>query len=43
MLPKNRLATVQLDRLPIICGTEHPDAGQKPQGFENAQVSQQAK
>ena len=43
MLPKNRLAKVQLDRLHIICGTEHPYAGQKPQVFEIAQVSQQAK
>ena len=40
MLPKNRLAKVQLDRLHIICGTEHPYAGQKPQVFEIAQVSQ---
>ena len=43
MLPKNRLAKVQLDRLHIVRGAEHPYAGQKPQVFEIAQVSQQAK
>lgn len=43
MLPKNRLAKVQLDRLHIVCGAEHPYAGMKPQVFEIAQVSQQAK
>ena len=43
MLPKNRLAKVQLDRLHIFRGAEHPHAGQQPQVFEIAQVSQQAK
>ena len=43
MLPKNRLAKVQLDRLHIVRGAEHPYAGMKPQVFEIAQVSQQAK
>ena len=42
-LPKNRLAKVQLDRLHIVRGAEHPYAGLKPQVFEIAQVSQQAK
>ena len=43
MLPKNRLAKVQLDRLRVFCGAEHPHTPQKPQVFEIAQVSQQAK
>ena len=43
MLPKNRLAKVQLDRLHIVRGAEHPYAGITPQVFEIAQVSQQAK
>ena len=43
MLPKNRLSKVQLDRLRIFRGAEHPYAGMKPQVFEIAQVSQQAK
>ena len=42
-LPKNRLAKVQLDRLRIFRGAEHPHTPQKPQVFEIAQVSQQAK
>lgn len=33
----------QLDRLHIVRGAEHPYAGMKPQVFEIAQVSQQAK
>ena len=43
MLPKNRLAKVQLDRLRVFRGAEHPHTPQKPQVFEIAQVSQQAK
>ena len=43
MLPKNRLAKVQLDRLRVFTGAEHPHTSQKPQVFEIAQVSQQAK
>ena len=43
MLPKNRLAKVQLDRLRIFRGAEHPHTPQKPQVFEIAQISQQAK
>lgn len=43
MMPKTRLAKVQLDRLHIYTGAEHPYAPQKPQVFEIAQVSQQAK
>ena len=36
MLPKNRLAKVQLDRLHIVRGAEHPYAGMKPQGFSRS-------
>ena len=43
MLPKNRLSKVQMDRLHIFRGAEHPHTPQKPQVFEIAQVSQQAK
>lgn len=43
MLPKNKLAKVQLDRLRIFRGSEHPHTPQKPQVFEITQVSQQAK
>lgn len=43
MLPKNKLAQVQLDRLRIFRGSEHPHTPQKPQVFEITQVSQQAK
>ena len=43
MLPKNRLAKVQLDRLRIFRGAEHPHTPQKPQLIEIAQDSQQAK
>ena len=40
MMPKNRLSKVQLDRLHIFAGEEHPHT---PQTFEITQVSQQGK
>ena len=43
MLPKNRLAKVQLDRLHFVRGAEHPYGGMKPPFFEIALVSQPAK
>lgn len=43
MMPKNRLSKVQLGRLHVFAGAEHPHTPQKPQTFEIAQVSQQAK
>lgn len=43
MLPKNKLSKVQMDRLRIFAGAEHPHTPQKPQSFEITQVSQQAK
>ena len=43
MLPKNKLARVQLDRLRIFRGAEHPHTAQQPQVFEIAQISQQSK
>ena len=43
MMPKNRLSKVQLDRLHIFAGEEHPRTPQKPQTFEITQVSQQGK
>ena len=43
MTPKNRLSKVQLDRLHIFAGEEHPHTPQKPQTFEITQVSQQGK
>ena len=43
MLPKNRLAKVQLGRLRVFAGDQHPHTPQKPQVFEIKQISQQAK
>lgn len=43
MMPKNRLSKVQLDRLHIFAGEEHPHTPQKPQTFEITQISQQGK
>ncbi|KFI57095.1 50S ribosomal protein L13 [Bifidobacterium cuniculi] len=43
MLPKNKLAKVQLTRLRVFAGEEHPHVGQQPQAYEIHQVSQQAK
>ncbi len=43
MLPKNRLAKVQLDRLHIFVVPSIRTPRMKPQVFEIAQVSQQAK
>ena len=43
MMPKNHLSKVQLDRLHIFAGEEHPHTPQKPQTFEITQVSQQGK
>lgn len=43
MLPKNRLAKVQLGRLRVFRGVEHPHVSQNPVRFEITQVSQQAK
>ncbi|WP_314687839.1 50S ribosomal protein L13 [uncultured Bifidobacterium sp.] len=43
MLPKNRLSGVQLARLRVFAGAEHPHTPQKPTNFEITQVSQQAK
>jgi large subunit ribosomal protein L13 len=43
MLPKNRLAKVQLSRLRVFAGSEYPYTAQKPQPFEISQVSQQGK
>jgi large subunit ribosomal protein L13 len=43
MLPKNRLASVQMGRLHVFEGSEHPHTPQKPTIFEITQVSQQAK
>ncbi|MDN6424587.1 MAG: 50S ribosomal protein L13 [Bifidobacterium crudilactis] len=43
MLPKNRLSKVQMDRLRIFAGEDHPHTPQKPVQFEIAQISQQAK
>ena len=43
MLPKNRLARTQMDRLRVFAGPEHPHTPQKPQVVEINKVSQQAK
>jgi large subunit ribosomal protein L13 len=43
MLPKNKLAKVQLSRLRVFTGSEYPYTAQKPVPYEIKQVSQQAK
>ncbi|OZG54146.1 50S ribosomal protein L13 [Alloscardovia macacae] len=43
MLPKNKLAKVQLGRLRVYAGAEHPHTPNQPQVVEISQVSQQAK
>ncbi len=43
MMPKNKLSKIQLDRLRIYKGSEHPHTANKPEVFEITQVSQQAK
>ncbi|KFF30664.1 50S ribosomal protein L13 [Bifidobacterium bombi] len=43
MLPKNKLAAVQLRRLHVFAGAEHPHTAQKPQPVEIEKISQQVK
>lgn len=43
MMPKNKLSKVQLGRLRVFAGAEHPHAGQQPKVYEIEQISQQAK
>ena len=43
MLPKNRLAKVQLKRLRIFTSAEHPHMSQQPVKYEITQISQQSK
>lgn len=43
MLPKNKLAKVQLTRLRVFAGEEHPHTSQKPIEYKIHQVAQQAK
>ncbi|NEG69665.1 50S ribosomal protein L13 [Bifidobacterium choloepi] len=43
MMPKNKLSKVQLTRLRIVSGAEHPYGGQQPKVYEIEQISQQAK
>lgn len=43
MMPKNRLSKVELDRLHVFAGPDHPHTPQKPQPVEIAAVSQQVK
>lgn len=40
MLPKNSLSSVQLTKLKVYAGAEHPHAAQQPQPFEITQVAQ---
>ncbi len=40
MLPKNKLAAGQLNKLKVYAGPEHPHAAQQPQAFEISQVAQ---
>ena len=43
MLPKNKLSKVQLTRLRVFTGDQHPHTPQKPVPFEITKISQQAK
>lgn len=43
MMPKNRLSKVQMGRLHVFAGAEHPHSPQKPQPIEITKVSQQGK
>ncbi|RBP99386.1 50S ribosomal protein L13 [Bifidobacterium xylocopae] len=43
MLPKNKLARVQMTRLHVYAGEDHKHQSQKPTEFKIARVSQQAK
>ncbi len=43
MMPKNRLSKVQMSRLHVFAGAEHPHSPQKPQPIEITKVSQQGK
>ncbi len=43
MLPKNKLAKVQLTRLRVFAGEEHPHTSQQPIEYKIQQVAQQAK
>lgn len=40
MLPHNRLGAVQIKKLKVYAGAEHPHAGQKPEPFEITQIAQ---
>lgn len=40
MLPKNKLGRVQLTKLKVYSGPEHPHAAQQPAAFEIKQISQ---
>ncbi len=43
MLPKNKLARIQLDRLHVFEGQDHTFQSQKPQVYEIVKLSQQSK
>jgi large subunit ribosomal protein L13 len=43
MLPKNRLARLQLAKLKIYAGPEHPHTAQHPQAHDLTRVAQQAR
>ena len=40
MLPKTKLGAVQLTKLKVYAGSDHPHAAQQPQAFEISQVAQ---
>ncbi len=40
MLPKNSLANVQISKLKVYAGPEHPHAAQQPETFTISQVAQ---
>jgi large subunit ribosomal protein L13 len=40
MLPHNKLGNVQITKLKVYAGSDHPHASQKPVPFEITQVAQ---
>jgi len=40
MLPKTKLGAMQLTKLKVYAGSDHPHAAQQPQAFEISQVAQ---
>jgi large subunit ribosomal protein L13 len=40
MLPRNRLARMQLTKLKVYAGPEHPHSAQQPKPYQITQIAQ---